>query len=277
MSDNHDTTYVPADAVLASVGLTAKKTDEAWYNVIRTNVRKNTEMEAQNAVAAYTLSKRGHADETIATTVGVSVRTVKYWFVQGQAILRTANAQSDNALARTLSACRVGSGATQALVDAATKITGSDDEKLEKLETLALTKHIQKSFVTDEGKALSDEVAASIVTSLPEQAQANLGTDNAPSAQDMLDALPNVTEAFGIQKKVASRDSDKDGGTAPKQLEYHLNLALKDMRAIAKAAEADYVPTAHDYAALFRLCDAIGVDLVMDPDVTEAVASLVQV
>jgi len=277
MSEEHDPTYVPSGALLAHVGLTAKKTDEAWYNVIKTNAKKTVEMEAQNAVAALTLFMRGHTDEGIAAEVGVDASTVKRWRVQGQAILRTVNA-GDDAISRAMSATRLGGGVSMALVDAATKIDGDDLAKLEKLETAALTAHVKKSFVTENEKPLTDEQVSDIVTSLPEQAMANLGTDRAPTAKQMLDAIPNVAEAFGIQRKVTKRDTGGgNGGTGPQQLEYHLNLALKDMQAIAKNAEADYVPTPHDYAALFRLCDAIGVGLEMTPEIRDAVDTLVQV
>jgi len=277
MSEEHDPTYVPSGALLAHVGMTAKKTDEAWYNVIKTNAKKTVEMEAQNAVAALTLFMRGHTDEGIAAEVGVDASTVKRWRVQGQAILRTVNA-GDDAISRAMSATRLGGGVSMALVDAATKIDGDDLAKLEKLETAALTAHVKKSFVTENEKPLTDEQVSDIVTSLPEQAMANLGTDRAPTAKQMLDAIPNVAEAFGIQRKVTKRDTGGgNGGTGPQQLEYHLNLALKDMQAIAKNAEADYVPTPHDYAALFRLCDAIGVGLEMTPEIRDAVDTLVQV
>ena len=277
MSEEHDPTYVPASSILDAVGLTAKKTDEAWFNVIRNNTRKSLELEVQNAVATYTLNRRGHAHEAIAAQVGVDVRTVKRWVVQGQALLRTVVTDQDmDAAARTLSACKL-VDASLSLVDAATKTAASAEEKLDRLETAALTEYVRKNFVNEDESPLADDVVADIVTSLPEQAQANTGSDDAVSARDMADAIPNVAETFAIQRKVTGRNSDPDGGTGPKQLEYHLNLALKDMLAIAKDAEADYVPTPHDYAALFRLCDAIGVDLVMGDDMRAAVESLVEV
>ena len=277
MSEEHDPTYVPSGALLAHVGLTAKKTDDAWYNVIKTNAKKTVEMEAQNAVAALTLFMRGHTDEGIAAEVGVDASTVKRWRVQGQAILRTVNA-GDDAVSRAMSATRLGGGVSMALVDAATKVDGDDVEKLERLETAALTAHVKKSFVKEDESPLTDDEVAEIVTSLPDQAMANLGTDRAPTAKQMLDAIPNVAEAFGIQRKVAKRDTGGgNGGTGPQQLEYHLNLALKDMQAIAKDAGADYTPTPHDYAALFRICQYLEVDLDLTPEVQAAISTLVEV
>lgn len=275
MSEEHDATFVPASKLLASFGLTAKKTDEAWFNVIKSNERKSLEMEAQNAIAAFTLYRRGHSHESIAHEVGVTSKTVKAWCVQGQALLRTCDAQTENAAARTLSACKIGNGASLTLVDTATKIDGDGDAKLEALEVLAVSDYVRKNFVNEDESALDDEAIASIVTSLPEQAQANLGTDTPPTAKAMVDALPNVTEAFGIQRKVTSRDpGDPDGGTGPQGLEFHMKAALRDMILIAKAAEADYVPTASDVSALLRVCEYINIPILVDDATVDAIEVL---
>lgn len=273
MSDNTDTTYVPAESVLASVGLSAKKTDEAWLNVIKTNVRKNTELEAQNAVATFTLIKRGHSEESIATSVDVDTRTVKRWNIQGQAILRTAAATTDNAVARVLSACKIGNGASQALVDAATKVDGSDDEKVDKLETLAVSQVVKRQFVTEDEKELSDDTVAEIVRSLPEMAQRNLGTDKPVSAHDMLDAIPNVTESFGIQKKQSKR-SPQINGDGAQTVEFHLKAALKDARQIAEDAGEDYTPSPADLQALLKLVEYILPKSQLNADIVVAIEEL---
>jgi len=276
MSEEVDTTYVPASSILAHVGLTAKKTDDAWYNVIKTNTRKSVELEAQNAVAALTLFKRGHSHEVIAAEVGVDASTVKRWCVQGQAILRTVNA-GDDALSRALSATKLGSGASLALVDAATKVDGTDQEKLEALETLALSTHIKKSFVKEDESALSDDEVAEIVTSLPEQAQANLGSDKAPTAKQMLEAVPNVAETVGIQRKVTTRSAQTDGGTGPQNLEFHLKAALADIQQIVKDNDgAVYTPTVQEYAALLKLCQYLDLEVIVHPDIEGAVEHLAE-
>jgi len=275
MSEEHDATFVPASKLLASFGLTAKKTDEAWFNVIRSNQRKSTEMEAQNAIATFTLYKRGHSHESIAHEVGVTAKTVKAWYVQGQALLRTCDAVAENAAARTLSACKIGNGASLTLVDTATKIDGDADAKLEALEVMAVSDYVRKNFVDEEEKPLADDTIASIVTSLPEQAQANLGTDAPPTAKDMVDALPNVTEAFSIQRKVTPRDpGDPNGGTGPQTLEFHMKQALSDMLGIAKAEGKRYVPTPADVSALLKVCEYIQIPLLVDEDQVAAIEVL---
>jgi len=278
MSEEHDPTYTPSSALLGELGITEVKTDRGWFDKIKSNNAKSVKMEIENAVSAFTLWMRGHTHEAIAAEVGVDARTIKNWCVQGKAILRTLPAGED-AAPRALSATKLGN-VSMAMVDAATLTSETDAQKLNTLETASLTSHIKKTFVhaDDKQTPLTDDEVADIVTSLPEQAQANLGIDKAPTAKQMYDAIPNVADAFAIQRKVTKRDTGGgNGGTGPQQLEYHLNLALKDMQAIAKDAEADYVPTPHDYAALFRLCDAIGVDLVMGDDMRAAVESLVEV
>jgi hypothetical protein len=276
MSEEFDATYVPSGALLAHVGLTAKKTDDAWYNVIKTNAKKTLEMEVQNAVAALTLFMRGNTHETIAAEVGVDVRTVKRWCVQGQAILRTVNAGED-AKSRAMSATRLGGGVSMGLVDAATKTDGDDQDKLETLETMALSSTIKQSFVKEDQSALSDDEVAEIVTSLPEQAQANLGTDKAPTAKQMMDAVPNVAESFGIQRKVTTRTPQTDGGTGPQGLEFHMKAALKDIRAIANAADEAYVPTPEDMAALFKVCQYLNLELMLDEATEAAIKNLAEV
>lgn len=276
MSEEKDPTYTPSAALLGELGITATKTDKGWFDKIKSNHVKSVKMEIENAVSAYTLFMRGHTHEGIAGEVGVDVRTVKNWCVQGKAILRTLPA-GDDAPARALSAAKLGSGASMALVDAATQTADSDEDKLSTLETMALSQHIKKSFVKEDESALSDDEVSDIVTSLPEQAQANLGTDKAPTAKQMFDAMPNVAEVFGVQRKVTTRTPQTDGGTGPQGLEFHLKAALKDMRAIAKAGEAAYLPTPQDMAALFQVCQYLNLELVLDEATEAAIKNLAEV
>ena len=266
MSDEFDNSFVPSDDILKSVGLTAKKTDAGWYNVIKTNQAKTVEMRAQNAVAAWTLTRRGHKAETIAAECDVDVRTVKGWLVQGQALLRTTSAA--NATERTMAATTLSGRTTQSMVDAATKIDGTDDEKLERLERAAVATYIKDRFTTEDEKALSDDQVAEIVSALPAQAVANLGSDQI-TAKDMTDAIPNIAESHAI---VVKKRSSQPSKPQDQTLESHFKAALDSVKAQQKAVpDQPYEMTAADYKALFALMDHLEVPFIVPDHIVESV------
>ena len=175
MSDDFDNSFVPSEDILKSVGLTAKKTDAGWYNVIKTNQARTVEMRAQNAIAAWTLTRRGHKAETIAGECDVEVRTVRNWIVQGQALLRTTSAA--NATERTLAATGLGSQATLTMVDAATKIDATDDEKLERLERAAVASYVKSRFKTEDDTSVRRSGRCHCQRPACSGTVANLGSD----------------------------------------------------------------------------------------------------
>ena len=266
MSDEFDNSFVPSEDILKSVGLTAKKTDAGWYNVIKTNQARTVEMRAQNAIAAWTLTRRGHKAETIAGECDVEVRTVRNWIVQGQALLRTTSAA--NATERTLAATGLGSQATLTMVDAATKIDATDDEKLERLERAAVASYVKSRFKTEDDTDLSDDQVAAIVNDLPAQAVANLGSDQI-TAKDMADAIPNIAETHAI---VVKKRTSREGKQQDMTLEAHFKAALDSVKAQQKAEpDQPYEMTAADYKALFALMDHLEVPFIVPDHIVESV------
>jgi hypothetical protein len=267
MSDEFDNSFVPSDDILKSVGLTAKKTDAGWYNVIKTNQAKTVEMRAQNAVAAWTLTRRGHKREVIAAECEVDVRTIDNWIVQGQALLRTLGAP--DATERTLAATGLGSQATLKMVDAATKVDATNAEKLERLERAAVASYIKSRFTTEDKKELSDDQVANIVNDLPAQAVANVGSDQI-TAKDMADAIPNIAESHAI---VVKKRSSQQSKPQDQTLEAHFKAALESVKAQQKAEpDQPYEMTAADYKALFALMDHLEVPFIVPDHIVQSVS-----
>lgn len=266
MSDEFDNSFVPSEDILKSVGLTAKKTDSGWYNVIKGNQAKTVEMRAQNAVAAWTLTRRGHKRETIAAEVDVDVRTVDGWIVQGQALLRTSGAA--NATERAIAATSLSGRTTLGMIDKATKIEGTDEDKLERLERAAVGTYIKDRFTTEDEKALSDDQVAEIVSALPAQAIANVGSDQI-TAKDMTDAIPNIAESHAI---VVKKRSSQPSKPQDQTLEAHFKAALESVKAQQKAVpDQPYEMTAADYKALFALMDHLEVPFIVPDHIVESV------
>lgn len=264
MSDQVNTKFVPSAAVLATVGLKVGevRSDESIYQLIATNRAAQSMAENQISVAIYILTQRGHAYEDIAGKTGYSVPQVKRFKVEGSAILRTGEVE------RTVSAVRTGV-LSQAIVDTITLGTGTQDQKIEALETAGLAGHIKSKYQREDGKKI-EALDFKAIT-----AQAREACENAAvpaTGQKMALMLPHLTEELGL--KVKSRESEKDGGTGPQTLEFHLKAALSDVKAIANAADEAYIPTANDLAALFSLCEFLDIPLMLDADVMAAVDAL---
>ena len=264
MTDQVNTKFVPSASVLATVGLKVGevRSDEAIYQLIATNRAAQSMAENQISVAIYILAQRGHAYEEIASKTGYSVIAVKRFKVEGSAILRTGEVE------RTVSAIRTGT-LSQAIVDEITIGTGTAEQKIEALETAGLAGHIKSKYQRKDGK----KIEALDFKAVTQQArEACEGAAVPATGQKMALMLPHITEELGL--KVKSRESESNGGTGPQTLEFHLKAALKDVKAIADAADAAYVPTANDLAALFSLCDFLDVPLMLDADTLAAVDAL---
>lgn len=264
MSDTVNTKFVPSAAVLSAVGLKvgSVRTDEDIYTLIATNRAAQSMAENQISVAIYILAQRGHAYEDIASKTGYSVPQVKRFKVEGSAILRTQEVE------RTVSAVRTGI-LSQAIVDEITIGTGTPDVKIAALEVAGLAQHVKGKYQREDGK----KVEALDFKALTEAARVACESAAVPAtAQKMALMLPHITEELGL--KVKSRESDQDGGTGPKTLEFHLKTALADAKAIANAADEAYVPTANDLAALFSLCEFLDIPLLLDAEVIAAVDAL---
>lgn len=264
----HDPKFVPAPEQLEHVGLSLNKvkSDNDLYKLISTNSEKSDLLRAQNAVAAYILWQRGNEQEAIAARLNVNVKTIERWCVAGAAILRTGE------YVRTLAAVSAGSGMSKGAVDAATKGEGTPEERLDRLETAAVATHVKKSYVKSDGKALSDDEVAAIVTSLPQ-----VVADNAEPmiATSMIKSVPHVSESFDVVRKEPKRSSRNNGEGGPQQVVVHLKAALKDARQIAKDSDADYVPTAEDVHALLKLVEYLLPGSPLTEDITSAVEALV--
>jgi hypothetical protein len=264
MSDTINTKFVPSASVLAAVGLKVGdvRTDDAIYALIATNRKAQSLAENQISVAVYILAQRGHAFEDIANKTGYSVAQAKRFKVEGSAILRTGEVE------RTVSAIRTGV-LSQAIVDEITIGTGTQDQKIEALETAGLAGHIKSKYQREDGK----KIEALDFKAITAQARQTCEDSAVPATgQKMALMLPHLTEQLGL--KVKSRESDSDGGTGPQSIEFHLKAALKDAKAIAGAADEAYVPTPHDLAALFTLCEYLEVPIMLDADVVAAVDAL---
>jgi hypothetical protein len=264
MSDQINTKFVPSAAVLSAVGLKVGdvRTDDAIYDLIATNRKAASLAENQISVAVYILAQRGHSFEDIAGRTGYSVAQLKRFKVEGSAILRTGEVE------RTVSAIRTGV-LSQAIVDTITIGSGTPEVKIEALETAGLAGHIKSRYIREDGK----QVEALDFKAIAEQARQTCEASAVPATgQKMALMLPHITEELGL--KVKPRESEKDGGTGPQTLEFHLKAALKDVKAIADAADAAYVPTPNDLAALFSLCEFLDVPLMLDADVMAAVDAL---
>lgn len=274
MSDSqvvHDPKFLPDSDALAVVDLSANKlrTDKAAFELIASNQAKGDLLMAQNAVAAYVLWQRGHEHEAIAARASVGVKTIERWCVAGAAILRTGE------YVHTIAAVSANGWMSKAMMDAATKPAGTPDEKLERLEIAAVTNAVVKGYEQDvevddaKDRALSDETVAAIVTSLPDVTIAN---GEPVLATTLIANVPHVAEQFGIRRKTRAAQ-ESDGG--PHQVHVHLKAALKDARAIAKAGDAPYVPTADDLKALLALVQYLLPDSELNADITAAIDAVV--
>lgn len=262
-----DPKFVPAAAQLSSVGLKVGdiRSDDQLYELVRNNRERSDLIEAQNAVATYVLWKRGAEQEAIAGKVGVDVRTVKRWVVQGVAILRTGE------YTRTLGAVKL-VDMSKAAVDEATQGDFTAAEKLDRLERAALAMDIKSKFETDGKKAVSDDTISAIVDQLPAIVQENA---EPVTAKNMANSVHIVADRHKITRKTRTPDQDGSGNQVP---EVHLKAALRDVRAIVKDNDgAVYVPTPQDLKALLALVNYLLPDSDLNAEITAAIDAVAEV
>jgi hypothetical protein len=255
MSTTQDPKFLPSNEALSVVGLSQAKlrNDETIFKMLAHNDEQIDTLESQKSVAIYVLKQRGWTNAKIAQRTNYAERTVVRKYIEGMAVLRTGETT------RTISAVR-SADLTEAAVQECTKGTGDSESKIQKLEVAALTKEVTGKYQTEHGKAPS---AATIIKVVEETNKVVTAQAEPATAGTLIDAIPQVTEALGLTVK--QRDTDPDGGArTPQTVEFHIKAALKDAKAIAKAAEEAYVPSPADIKALLALSEFLGLHLVVE-------------
>ena len=265
MSTTQDPKFLPSNEALAVVGLSQVelKTDEGIFKMLAQNDQQIDTLESQKSVAIYVLKQRGWTNAKIAQRTNYAERTVVRKYIEGMAVLRTGETT------RTIAAVR-SVDLTEQAVQECTKGTGDSESKIEKLEVAAMTKEITSKYQTEGGKTPT----AALITKMIDQAKKVVTAQAEPAtAGTLIDAIPQVTEALKVTVK--QRDTDSDGGaSSPQTVEFHLKAALKDAKAIAKAADEAYVPTPADVKALLTLCQYLNLELMLPEDVEASVKAM---
>jgi hypothetical protein len=265
MATTHDPKFVPSSDALAVVGLSVSrvKTDTEIFKFLAEADEKIDTLDSQKSVAIYILKMRGWSNANIAKRTNYAERTIVRKYIEGMAVLRTQETT------RTIAAVR-SADLTEKTVQECTKGTGDSESKIQALERAALTKEVTTKFVTDDGKAPSKQVIDRIID---ETAKIVSAQSEPATAGTFIDAIPQVTEAVGITAK--TRSSNSEGGkNNPMGVEFHIKAALKDANAIADANGSDYVPTPADVKQVLTLCQFLGLDLILEPEVAAAVEAL---
>lgn len=269
----HDPKFVPPAAALKVVGLTVAqvKTDDALLELINHNNGQIRLLDDQIAVAVYIFQQRGWTYEMLIPKIGGSERTLKRKAVEGMAILRTKE------VTRTTSAIRAGE-LSKKVVDEITSSTADPETKIRQLEEAALAVALG-GYVDDAGKPATADAKVDVLHSRLTQVVEDQARP--VTAANIISALPQIAEETGFKVKEVKRSSNSEGGKDnPMGLEHNLRKALADLLAVEKAAEAPYVPSPQEVAALLALVDAIsircnhGVELMMDEDTEAAVKAL---
>lgn len=265
MSTTHDPKFTPSNDALAVVGLSVNKvkTDKAIFDLLAHADEQIDTLESQKSVAIYILKQRGWSNAKIAQRTNYAERTVVRKYIEGMAVLRTGETT------RTIAAVRA-ADLTEKTVQECTKGTGDTESKIQMLERAALAKELQGKFVTNEGKVPDKAVVDRVIDATAKVVAAQ---SEPATAGTFIDAIPQVTEDLGLKAK--SRSTEPDGGKATAQtVEFHLKAALKDAKAIADAADEDYLPSPADIKALLKLCEYLGLELLIEADVAQAVEAL---
>lgn len=254
MSTTHDPKFVPSNDALQVVGLSQNKvkTDKAIFDMLAHADEQIDTLESQKSVGIYILKQRGYSNAKIAQRTNYAERTVVRKYIEGMAVLRTGETT------RTIAAVR-SADLTEKTVQECTKGAGDSESKIQLLERAALTKEVQAKYVTDSGK-IPDKV---VIDQVIDQVTTVVAAQSEPAtAGTFIDAIPQITENVGL--KVKNREPSKQGEAGPQTVEFHVRAALKDAKALAKAAEMDYEPTPADLSALLSLCDYLGLHLVVE-------------
>jgi len=265
MSTTQDPKFLPSNEALSVVGLSQAKlkNDETIFKMLAHNDEQIDTLESQKSVAIYVLKQRGWTNAKIAQRTNYAERTVVRKYIEGMAVLRTGETT------RTISAVR-SADLTEAAVQECTKGTGDSESKIQKLEVAALTKEVTGKYQTEHGKAPS---AATIIKVVEETNKVVTAQAEPATAGTLIDAIPQVTEALGLTVK--QRDTEPDGGVrTPQTVEFHIKAALKDAKAIAKAADEAYVPSPADVKAILTLCEFLNLELMLPEDVEASVKAM---
>ena len=265
MSTTHDPKFVPSNEALQIVGLSQNKvkTDKAIFDMLAHADEQIDTLESQKSVGIYILKQRGYSNAKIAQRTNYAERTVVRKYIEGMAVLRTGETT------RTIAAVR-SADLTEKTVQECTKGTGDSESKIQMLERAALTKELQAKYLTDGGKIPDKVVVDNVIDAVTKVVAAQ---SEPATAGTFIDAIPQITEQVGL--KVKERTPDPDGGKkSAMAVEFHIKAALKDAKALADAAEMDYVATPADVKALLNLCDYLNLELLIEPSVAKAVEAL---
>jgi len=268
MSSNVDPRFVPSAKALTVVGLKVGdiRTDEGILKLIHDRDAAIGAAENQISVAIFVLMQRGWTTASIGAKTNYAERTVTRKGIEGLAILRTGE------VTRTVAAIRTGN-LSKKVVKECTAGGDPAEMKIKRLERAAIGAELQSRYVVTATKQAPD--AKTLDAVIAAVADIVDGDSEPMNAASLVDAIPHVTEQTGLTAKDGKRSGHNQGGsTTPQAVAYHLRLALKDAKAIAAAANEDYIPTPQDVQALFDLCQFLNIDLALEPDVAKAVEAL---
>jgi hypothetical protein len=266
MSNNADPKFVPSAAALQVVGLKVGdvRTDEGILKLIKDRDTAIGVAENQISVAVFVLMQRGWTTAAIGAKTNYAERTVTRKGIEGMAILRTGE------VTRTVAAIRTGN-LSKKIVNECTKGGDSAELKITRLERAAVAAELQSRYIEDGSKRAPDAVVLDKVM----QAVASIvqGDSEPMNAASFVAAIPHVSSEVGISAKESKREA-RPGDGAPQTVESHLRAALRDAKAIAAAADEDYIPTPADVKALLDLCSYLNIDLALEPEVAAAIEVL---
>ena len=260
MSDQNttDPKFTPAAASLSIVGIKVSqiKTDDGLIGFVHDLAQTRSLTDAQEAVAVYVARKRGHDYDWILTNLRIDERTAQRREVEGMGIIRLQE------ITRTVSAIRTGNLGIKVVDEITSKIISltddGTDERVIELEVMAAAKQIKKTFVTSDGKPLTDEAVADIVSTATTTVKNKV---EPVTARNMVRAVPAFSEEVGIKPKPATPRSAQTTASGPQGLEFHFKAALSDAKAIVEASDGEeYVITPADAKALLQLLEYLGVD-----------------
>lgn len=265
----NDPKFCPPAAALKSVGLTVAdiKTNESLFALIADRLNVVNKADNQIAVACYIAFQRGFEYDALSLKFAIARSNVETKVIEGMAILRTGESR------HTTAAIRSGK-LSKSKVDELTKGLASAEDKIKALE-MAAVEYALKGYSNkdDSDIAVTKELVESVYNVTRDAAT----NDSVPAtANNIVAYIPNVSESYEIKRKVEKREPDSNrGNTQPQLLEVNLKRAIADMRAIALAAEAAYVPTPQDWAAFIALTEFLDVFVDLGAETMAAIDALV--
>lgn len=264
-----DVKFTPPAAALKTVGITVAeiKTMDALWNLINARLATSDNALNQASVGIYIAYERGFNYPAIAGKCGKSVATVERYAIEGMAILRTGES------ARTTSAIRTGK-LSKSKVDELTR-GPLELDKVAALEVAVVHEALSKKFVHNTGEAIdvTDLFANEVYEAARDAAIANCVP---PTTSNIMEALPQVTEAYSIKRKPTTPATpNPDGGSSTvMHLEFNLKKAVADMQRIALDSEEKYVPTPQDWAAFVALTQFLEIFVPLSDEITASIEAL---